>query len=244
MVESESQKLVEGVVVEALPNEHYLVEVSGGRRIQAHVTGKMRMNFSRFVPGDRVRVESGLDSDAASGSDHFIIAGDAVAPWRMVVRESGGATQITDAQTESASGAFLARSADRDAQEDTRILEWRDEAVFAIEGNPVDLSRQTNGDMAIEISYAVLSSEVGATTLGVGCAGTLCEGAIEISEELRRAVDRGWQTSAVKLSCFADAGADMGQVTAPLVIRSAGPLEFQIADARIVSNTGDASCSL
>ena len=69
MVESESQKLVEGVVAEALPNEHYRVEVSGGRRITAHVTGKMRMNFSRFVPGDRVQIEV---SPFDSGRGHIV----------------------------------------------------------------------------------------------------------------------------------------------------------------------------
>lgn len=57
MTQPDSQKVVEGVVVEVLPNEHYRVEVRGGLRIMAHVTGKMRMNFSRFVPGDRVHVE-------------------------------------------------------------------------------------------------------------------------------------------------------------------------------------------
>jgi len=48
---------VEGVVRESLPNELYRVEIRGGRRILAHVTGKMRMNFVRILPGDRVTIE-------------------------------------------------------------------------------------------------------------------------------------------------------------------------------------------
>jgi translation initiation factor IF-1 len=48
---------VEGVVRESLPNELYRVEIQGGGRVLAHVTGKMRLNFVRFLPGDRVTVE-------------------------------------------------------------------------------------------------------------------------------------------------------------------------------------------
>lgn len=48
---------VVGVVAEALPNELYRIEIPGGRRVMAHVTGKMRMNFVRILPGDRVVIE-------------------------------------------------------------------------------------------------------------------------------------------------------------------------------------------
>ena len=44
-------------VLGALPNDQFSVEVRDGRKIVAHVTGKMRMNFSRILPGDRVTVE-------------------------------------------------------------------------------------------------------------------------------------------------------------------------------------------
>ncbi len=48
---------VEGVVSEALPNAMFRVELGGGRRILAHVSGKIRLNFIRILPGDRVKVE-------------------------------------------------------------------------------------------------------------------------------------------------------------------------------------------
>ena len=48
---------VEGVVTEALPNAMFRVELENGRMILAHICGKMRMNFVRILPGDRVRVE-------------------------------------------------------------------------------------------------------------------------------------------------------------------------------------------
>ena len=48
---------VEGVVRETLPNAMFRVELESGHRVLAHVSGKMRMNFIRILPGDRVKVE-------------------------------------------------------------------------------------------------------------------------------------------------------------------------------------------
>lgn len=48
---------VEGTVVETLPNAMFRVELDNGHRVLAHVSGKMRMNFIRILPGDRVKLE-------------------------------------------------------------------------------------------------------------------------------------------------------------------------------------------
>jgi translation initiation factor IF-1 len=48
---------VEGKVAEALPNAMFLVELENGHRILAHISGKLRMNFIRILPGDKVTVE-------------------------------------------------------------------------------------------------------------------------------------------------------------------------------------------
>jgi len=48
---------VEGKVLEPLPNAMFLVELSNGHKVLAHVSGKIRMNFIRILPGDKVTVE-------------------------------------------------------------------------------------------------------------------------------------------------------------------------------------------
>ncbi|EGS33672.1 MULTISPECIES: translation initiation factor IF-1 [unclassified Veillonella] len=48
---------VEGTVVEALPNAMFQVELENGHVVLAHVSGKMRMNFIRILPGDKVTME-------------------------------------------------------------------------------------------------------------------------------------------------------------------------------------------
>jgi translation initiation factor IF-1 len=48
---------VEGTVLETLPNAMFRVELKNGHAVLAHISGKMRMNFIRILPGDRVKLE-------------------------------------------------------------------------------------------------------------------------------------------------------------------------------------------
>lgn len=47
----------EGVIVDTLPNAMFKVELENGHVIIAHISGKMRMNYIKILPGDRVKVE-------------------------------------------------------------------------------------------------------------------------------------------------------------------------------------------
>jgi translation initiation factor IF-1 len=48
---------VEGIVAESLPNTLFRVKLPNGRIVLCHMSGKMRMNFIRIMPGDKVRIE-------------------------------------------------------------------------------------------------------------------------------------------------------------------------------------------
>ena len=48
---------VEGIVVDALPNTIFKVKLENGHEITAHISGKLRMNYIRILPGDKVVVE-------------------------------------------------------------------------------------------------------------------------------------------------------------------------------------------
>jgi translation initiation factor IF-1 len=48
---------LDGVIVEALSNAMFRVELENGHQIIAHISGKMRMNFIRILPGDKVKLE-------------------------------------------------------------------------------------------------------------------------------------------------------------------------------------------
>ncbi|MGI6712063.1 MAG: translation initiation factor IF-1 [Bacillota bacterium] len=48
---------MEGTVVDSLPNAMFKVELANGHRVLAHISGKIRMNFIRILPGDKVIIE-------------------------------------------------------------------------------------------------------------------------------------------------------------------------------------------
>ena len=48
---------VEGTVTEALPNAEFIVELENGHKLHAHISGKLRMNYIRILPGDKVKLE-------------------------------------------------------------------------------------------------------------------------------------------------------------------------------------------
>jgi translation initiation factor IF-1 len=48
---------VEGTVTETLPNAMFRVELQGGHKVLAHISGKMRMHYIKIIPGDKVTVE-------------------------------------------------------------------------------------------------------------------------------------------------------------------------------------------
>jgi len=48
---------VEGIVIEKLPNTMFRVELENGHQVLAHISGKLRMNFIKILPGDKVTVE-------------------------------------------------------------------------------------------------------------------------------------------------------------------------------------------
>jgi translation initiation factor IF-1 len=57
MMSKEEAIRVEGTVLETLPNAMFRVELEGGHRVLAHISGKMRMHYIRITPGDKVSLE-------------------------------------------------------------------------------------------------------------------------------------------------------------------------------------------
>ncbi|MBI2168343.1 MAG: translation initiation factor IF-1 [Actinobacteria bacterium] len=57
MTKQKDAILVEGTVVEALPNAQFKVKLENEHEVLAHISGKMRMHYIRILPGDRVQVE-------------------------------------------------------------------------------------------------------------------------------------------------------------------------------------------
>ena len=183
--------------------------------------------------GEKAEAQTGL----------FLKAGVPVLPWRLVMHDAEGEMMVTTSQAISPSGAITMTALDHKAQEDSRLFVFSDEGILSIEGEPIDLTRQSNGDMAMQIEYQVLGQSVSNTRLSVTC-GEDCSGDMDITKRLKNKLNQGWQISRLKLSCFAELGTDMSKVDSPFTLAVSGALEIQISAVRIVSNEGDASCTL
>lgn len=134
-----------------------------------------------------------------------------------------------------------ARPADRSAQEDSLRIRWTGagQAVAAIvQDAPVDLSRQANGDLALELELKVNAAPSAEVSLLMRC-GTDCAGGFPVRGILGDAAKTGkWTRVAVPLRCFEKAGVDMTRVETPLSIATAGSLDLTLSSARITSPSG------
>jgi beta-glucosidase len=120
---------------------------------------------------------------------------------------------------------------DRDAQEDAVRLAWLGgpSGSFALASTKImDLSRESNGALAIEMNMRVDRLDANPLLLRMGC-GANCGAQIDISRALRSVIGKGWQTLSVPLSCFAKAGVDMTRIDAPLMLLTAAATDITVS---------------
>ena len=79
---------VEGIVLESLPNAMFKVELQNKHVILAHVSGKLRMNYIRIVPGDKVKIEMS-PYDLTKGRSNVKKPADGNRPAAQLFREGG-----------------------------------------------------------------------------------------------------------------------------------------------------------
>ncbi|MBL8550256.1 MAG: exo 1,3/1,4-beta-D-glucan glucohydrolase [Hyphomonadaceae bacterium] len=174
--------------------------------------------------------------------DRYFETGAPASGWKLSLYGPGASR---DVETPSAAipGLALTR-VDRGVQEGALALRWDGAARsgVAIAGRQIDLSRQTNGDMTLVVDLRVDAAPSGSAVMGVGCGGDNCRGALEVGQLLRAAPVGEWTSLRVRLSCFARAGAQMGTVTTPFALESAGAMGVSISGVRLAPGEGAAVC--
>jgi beta-glucosidase len=126
------------------------------------------------------------------------------------------------------------KGVDRRAQEDSRQFTWpgAGPATVALRTNaPLDLSRETTGQLSMVIDYRVDSPPTAPVTLSAASA------AVPIGGTLRSGPVGEWRTLTVPLGCFAKGGADMSKLSEPVSITTSGRLTLTISDVRVLSAT-------
>lgn len=128
-------------------------------------------------------------------------------------------------------------------QEGAAALSWPQGPAtvrIAAAGTPLNLSRETNADISLRITYRLDTAATGPVKLRMEGAnpGT---GGIDASNLFRGPTGQ-WKTVNILLKCYQAAGVDMSAVAAPFVVEASGPLAFSLAEAQLVSDPLNSVC--
>ena len=178
-------------------------------------------------------------SGETSSVDRYFVDGRYVSPWALLLNDAGGQMKPpVGGEGQSPRGGVASRAVDDLAQESGQqfVFAGTGEASAQILGIPVDLTRQANGEMALGFRYRVDAKPAAPITL------SLNGGAVDVSSIFGAAPIGEWRSIKVRLSCFRDAGANLGAVEIPFQLATAGPAAVSVSEIRIAANEGDAIC--
>jgi beta-glucosidase len=200
-----------------------------------------------YAAGAEVGVLSEEAGHLATASRTVYFDGGPVAPWRLFVgnpadwrvEEQGAVTATRDSDN------LVVRAVDRDVQEDARGARWSGEGlatVYLAAREPIDLSREANGEMAVSFDVRVDEPPSESVMLRMDC-GVECSGAVTLDGVLGDLPAGEWGTVAVRLRCFEDAGTDMRRVAIPFALATEGTLALAFSNVRLVSAAeSEAAC--
>ena len=155
--------------------------------------------------------------------DKYFVAGRTREPWRFALSPQAG--DVVSMRAIDADGV----------QEAGRQFAWAGKArgrVALVSSASIDLARQANGDMALQIDYRVDEKPAAPVQLVVTC-GANCGGSLDLTAVLAAAPSGVWRTLKVKLSDFKEAGADMSKIVEPFALTTSGRLVLSIKTVRL-----------
>ncbi|WP_347302794.1 glycoside hydrolase family 3 N-terminal domain-containing protein [Croceibacterium sp. TMG7-5b_MA50] len=121
-----------------------------------------------------------------------------------------------------------------ETQEGAVQLTWSAPATAMIVGPTLDLTRETNADVLLQLQYRVDAAPTGAVRVGMG------DGLVDVTPQM--GADPAWRTLRVPLKCFRAAGSDMTTMAVPVKVAANAPFTLAIADARLVTDPEGAVC--
>ena len=175
------------------------------------------------------------DSGLAAGDDQpvgsWFTKGKTASALAMQLVSGGANALVTVGPVQTVDGRLKTTVFDRAAQEDSRRFLWSgggDARVEISSVTPLDLSRESNGALAIEMDVRVDAIDAAPLYLAQNC-GEGCSGRLDLAPSLRAIAGRGWQTVSVPLSCLAARGVDMSRVLKPLQLTTVGKADISVS---------------
>jgi beta-glucosidase len=189
------------------------------------------------------------DSGLAPGSDHaagtWFAEGKTAPSLAMQLVSDGANALVTVGPVSTRDGALKSMPFDRSAQEDSRRYVWSGAGMASLQiasTSPVDLSRESNGALAIEIDVRVDAVD-GAPIIMAQSNGAGPHSGVDIAPNMQAAVGKGWQTLSLPLACLAKRGIDMKNVATLFILATAGKADISISRIALGSSaTGMIRC--
>ena len=180
--------------------------------------------------------DPGIDPDAARTNLWFDNGVATTGSTLRLVGADGKAMDIVHPHATTTDGSLSMTAINTTIQEGARQFVFKGDGVVEVRSNtPVDLGRETNGDMFVVATVRVDALPAGATAaIGAGC-GAGCEGEVKIGDTLAKLPKGEWTRLGVQLKCLRVAGADTGKLDMPLFVR--GSNGVQLALSKVVAST-------
>ena len=148
---------------------------------------------------------------------------------------NGGAMNVAAAPAVTPDGSLRISALDYKAQEDARSLSWSGTGaadVALVTPTPLDVERETNGDVLLVTTLKIDAVSPGGTSISVGC-GVGCSGQLPVGQQLAALPHGQWLSLGIPLKCFRDAGANMSKLERPFEWSSHSGEEIAITDVSL-----------
>jgi beta-glucosidase len=186
------------------------------------------LSYARPVTLGLLPVVSGLAPGADLPVGTWFERGKVAAGYALALASAGQSTSVETGSVMTDNGWLKSFVVDRSRQEDSRRFLWSGAgraSLSLVASAPVDLSREANGAVLIEIDYRVDAIGEGAIKLQ----SISPDEGFDVSAQLQASRGQGWQTLSLPLSCLAKSGVDIAKVQTPLSIATAGELDLTIS---------------
>lgn len=180
--------------------------------------------------------DPGIDADAASGNVWFERGVPTTGLTLRLVGADGTAMDVVHPAAKTADGSLEMTAVNTDVQEGARLFAWTGAGTVQLLSNaPLDLTRETNGDVPVVLSLRVDAMPSDGKAALLAACGEGCSGTVELGDALAALPVGQWTRLAVPLKCLRAQGADTGRLDVPVQLRAGAGAK--IALARVVAST-------
>ena len=175
--------------------------------------------------------DSGVSGEQSAGGVYFLRGKPAIGIALQLSNPAQSDMPATTVPVGLSDGSLKMSAVDHKAQEDARRLAWSgasEARAQLVSAKPVDLTRETNGDILMYVTLRREGELTGPLWLGVGC-GQGCAGQVDIATTVGKLPAGEWKVIGVPLKCFQAAGADMGKLVQLPYVSSAAKAELSFS---------------